>query len=49
MDKLMYLLASDFFGTEINTYLKLEICVVCREFLALGLNTFSSFFLKQIR
>ena len=30
----MYILASDFFKKTINTYLKLEIRVVCREFLA---------------
>ena len=30
----MYILASDFSKKEINTYLKLEIRDVCREFLA---------------
>ena len=30
----MYILASDFFLKTINTYLKLEIRVVCRGFLA---------------
>ena len=30
----MYILASDFFEKDENTYLKLEIRVVCREFLA---------------
>ena len=30
----MYILLSDLFEKEINTYLKLEIRVVCREFLA---------------
>ena len=30
----MYILASDVFEKTINTYLKLEIRVVCREFLA---------------
>ena len=29
----MYILASDFFEKTINTYLKLEIHVECREFL----------------
>ena len=30
----MYILASDFFEKTINTFLKIEIRVVCREFLA---------------
>ena len=30
----MYILASVFFKKTINTYLKLEICVACREFIA---------------
>ena len=32
---LMYILASDVFKKTIKTYLKLEICVVCSEFLAI--------------
>ena len=30
----LYIFVSDFFKKTINTYLKLEICVMCREFLA---------------
>ena len=39
----MYILASDFFEKEKNTYLKLEIRVVCKEFLAIKY-VFSFFF-----
>ena len=34
----MYILASVFFERTIHTYLKLEICVVCSEFLAFNEN-----------
>ena len=43
----MYILASDFFSKKtINTYLKLEIRDLCREFLAFK---YLLFFSKQIR
>ena len=43
----MYILASDFFERDINSYLKLEIRVLCEEFLAFIF--LFIFFSKQIR